>query len=284
MPVILAVLTWLSCSASSSGFVAKGGANLPRRHDCPPPPDGGVGASCWYHHRRRRQPLPAISLRGFRRNTKTFAGLSSLSVSSSSVSEGRVSNRDEEEATSLSPPQERHELGTWVPVGSASSLSGLDPVGIEIMGRNFVVWRSSSSKYNDVEWSVLNDECPHRKAPLSLGRIDCSSSDPVVGQPPCRIECPYHGWQFDGQGTLRRIPLLENGGKLPVDAGSVASHPVHVTGDLIWVFLPTAYHGESFPASVLPENYYFGLNYMTNRNATYYTQELPYSFDFVCEK
>jgi nitrite reductase/ring-hydroxylating ferredoxin subunit len=156
-------------------------------------------------------------------------------------------------------------LGAWVPVGSVSCLDGLDPTQVEIMGRKFVVWNPKSE-----EWSVLLDECPHRLSPLSLGRID-----PVTK----RIECPLHGWQFDGNGTLQSIPQLDPTASLCSESRSVESYATHVRGDLLWVFLPTLFHGESFPESILPEDYYPDWI-----NTTFYTQELPFSYDFLVER
>jgi phenylpropionate dioxygenase-like ring-hydroxylating dioxygenase large terminal subunit len=50
------------------------------------------------------------------------------------------------------------------------------------------------------------DECPHRLAPLSQGRVDRTTN--------C-IECPCHGWQFHANGTLVNIPQLEPEKTLP---------------------------------------------------------------------
>ena len=44
---------------------------------------------------------------------------------------------------------------------------------------------------------ALLDRCPHRNVPLSLGR--------VAGG---RLECAYHGWQFDADGACRHVPSL----------------------------------------------------------------------------
>ncbi len=49
----------------------------------------------------------------------------------------------------------------------------------------------------DGQPAALVDRCPHRNVPLSLGR--------VRGQ---ALECRYHGWQFDRQGTCVCIPGL----------------------------------------------------------------------------
>lgn len=43
--------------------------------------------------------------------------------------------------------------------------------------------------------AALIDRCPHRHAPLSAGR--------VVGG---AVECPYHGWRFDGEGQCTHLP------------------------------------------------------------------------------
>jgi nitrite reductase/ring-hydroxylating ferredoxin subunit len=165
---------------------------------------------------------------------------------------------------------ESKHLGAWAPVGSLSCLESLDPVEIEIMGHKFAVWKSAESV-----WSVLNNECPHRMAPLSLGRVD-----PLTN---C-LECPYHGWQFDHNGTLQSIPQLEPTAPLQAESRSVQSFPVHTTGDLLWVFLPTSFHGESFPKTLLPEDYYHGLAKFVDSGASFYSQDLPFSYDFLIEK
>ncbi|MGH2626036.1 MAG: Rieske 2Fe-2S domain-containing protein, partial [Anaerolineales bacterium] len=47
---------------------------------------------------------------------------------------------------------------------------------------------------------ALADRCPHRNAPLSLGRIRDGM-----------LECRYHGWCFDGAGACRSVPGLYEG-------------------------------------------------------------------------
>ena len=69
------------------------------------------------------------------------------------------------------------------------SLVGDVPAHVELVGLKLVVWRSGTT------WSVMRDVCPHRLAPLSMGRVDKSTG--------C-IECPYHGWQFAADGACSR--------------------------------------------------------------------------------
>ena len=82
-------------------------------------------------------------------------------------------------------------IGAWVPIHSVSSLRGLGPQRITTMGLDLVVWEGLNET-----WSVMTDACPHRLAPLSQGRVDTETG--------C-IECPYHGWQFDFEGSLIKV-------------------------------------------------------------------------------
>ena len=54
----------------------------------------------------------------------------------------------------------------------------------KLLGTQYVVFRDG-----DGQAHVLNDTCVHRGGSLSKGKV-------VDG---C-IECPYHGWQFAGDG------------------------------------------------------------------------------------
>ena len=55
--------------------------------------------------------------------------------------------------------------GGWLPVGSVSTMSSKEPNLIKIVNKDWVVWKGGE------EWSVQEDVCIHRKAPLSQGRI-----------------------------------------------------------------------------------------------------------------
>lgn len=175
------------------------------------------------------------------------------------------------------------QLGAWMPLGSASSLTGLTPVQIRVCGIDIAVWHEplpKDAKKDAVatEWSALVDACPHRLAPLSQGRVDPESG--------C-IECPYHGWQFDGDGALKALPQLEEGRTIDAamakKGAAATSLPVHAAGDLLFVFLPSDITGESWPISLLPEDHYPYLKDRIERGTTYYSRNLPYSLDFLLE-
>jgi phenylpropionate dioxygenase-like ring-hydroxylating dioxygenase large terminal subunit len=70
------------------------------------------------------------------------------------------------------------------------------PIARTIAGVPVVLFRSEGRA------AALVDRCPHRNVPLSLGRV-------VEGG---RLECAYHGWQFDCEGVCQKIPGLANEG------------------------------------------------------------------------
>lgn len=92
------------------------------------------------------------------------------------------------------------------------------------------------------------------------------------------------GWQFDTNGCLTVLPQLEEDKLSTVSKKSSAeSYPVHLTGDLIWAFIPSDVHGESFPIDLLPEQYYPCLMEDMKRDAIYTTLDHPCSFDMLIE-
>ncbi|HET9640065.1 MAG TPA: Rieske 2Fe-2S domain-containing protein [Allosphingosinicella sp.] len=76
----------------------------------------------------------------------------------------------------------------WHPIAFSSAL-GARPVAAILMGRRLVVARDREGPF------VLDDRCPHRGAPLSLGRLEAGA-----------IACPYHGWRFARGGHCLAVP------------------------------------------------------------------------------
>lgn len=64
---------------------------------------------------------------------------------------------------------------------------------IRYLGRDLVVWRGE-----DEQAHVMDAYCPHLGAHLGYGGR-------VVG---CDVVCPFHWWQFDGDGRNTLIPYL----------------------------------------------------------------------------
>ncbi len=67
------------------------------------------------------------------------------------------------------------------------------PLARTIQGTPVVLFRAGGRV------TAALDRCPHRNVPLSAGRV----------LPSGRLQCVYHGWEFDGDGRCRAIPGLD---------------------------------------------------------------------------
>jgi phenylpropionate dioxygenase-like ring-hydroxylating dioxygenase large terminal subunit len=115
----------------------------------------------------------------------------------------------------------------WVAVAPSRAV-GSKPHRALVSGIPFVIFRTGSALH------CLTDRCPHRFAPLSLGRIVEDT-----------LECPYHGWRFDGGGRCRAMPgMLE-----PIPNIAVARHPIRELNGLIFIS-PGAETGCPYPGAL----------------------------------
>ena len=175
----------------------------------------------------------------------------------------------------------RPRVGAWLPVASTSALGGFGPTRVEVLGQRLVCWQPDAAS-RPAAWSVLEDVCAHRFAPLSQGRVD-----KLTG---C-IECPYHGWQYNDTGRCTKIPQRPPetvAADLPANA-VVASLDTRVTGDVLWAFFDsrassTVAGGASSGGEALPFELFPDVRFPMLKNASHtYARELPYSFDFLVE-
>jgi phenylpropionate dioxygenase-like ring-hydroxylating dioxygenase large terminal subunit len=79
----------------------------------------------------------------------------------------------------------------------------------------------------DGEVSAIEDRCAHRFAPLSMGKL-------VGGD---RIQCAYHGLEFDGTGACVRNP---HGAKNIPSRARVKSYPVVEKHKAVWIWMGEA--------------------------------------------
>jgi phenylpropionate dioxygenase-like ring-hydroxylating dioxygenase large terminal subunit len=90
------------------------------------------------------------------------------------------------------------------------------PLAIKRFGMDLVVWRQ-----RDHHLSVFQDRCPHRGAKLSLGK--------VAGQ---HLQCPFHGFQFDGAGQCAFAPELNQA----IPGLKASAFEVKEAFDMIWIY------------------------------------------------
>ena len=96
----------------------------------------------------------------------------------------------------------------WYPV-CPSNFVKESPLSLRRLGHKIALWRDQSGVVH-----ALEDHCPHRGAPLSMGVI--------LGD---RLACPYHGVEVRCDGTVTRVPASP-GCKLE---GSRTTLSFHVT-------------------------------------------------------
>ncbi|NBW77702.1 MAG: aromatic ring-hydroxylating dioxygenase subunit alpha [Betaproteobacteria bacterium] len=77
----------------------------------------------------------------------------------------------------------------WFPICPSDFVKD-NPISLFRLGYKIALWRDATGKVH-----ALEDRCPHRGAPLSLGVI--------LGD---RIACAYHGVEVRQDGTVMRVP------------------------------------------------------------------------------
>ena len=110
--------------------------------------------------------------------------------------------------------------GVWVVVARADEVHPGRAEPAVACGQQLVVWRDATGVAH-----VQDASCPHRDVHLGWGGR-------VRG---CEIECPLHGWRFDGDGRrtdapwddqsrLRVHPVVEQDGLLLTWMGDSAPY------------------------------------------------------------
>lgn len=102
-------------------------------------------------------------------------------------------------------------------IAASSDEVGDTPLARHILGKPLVFFRTSSGAA-----VALDDRCPHRRYPLSRGR--------VVGD---SLQCGYHGFTYDGRGKCTLIPSQDS---VPESYG-VRAYPVHESWQWVWVWM-----------------------------------------------
>jgi len=107
----------------------------------------------------------------------------------------------------------------WFAIASSNEISE-KPVGVIRLDRELVLWRDANN-----EIKALEDICVHRKAKLSAGE--------VVGG---RLQCPFHGFEYDGDGKVKVIPALGKSYEVP-QRFAVKSYEVCEKAGMIWLWI-----------------------------------------------
>jgi phenylpropionate dioxygenase-like ring-hydroxylating dioxygenase large terminal subunit len=116
----------------------------------------------------------------------------------------------------------------WYPIAWAGEIAD-QPFGRTVLSEPIVLFRQDTG-----ELSAVGGRCPHRFAPLRLGKVIDN-----------RIECPYHGLMFDGNG---RCVVNPHDSFLP--KASVRSYPLIERYGLVWLWMG---YPERVDKSLIPD-------------------------------
>ena len=111
-------------------------------------------------------------------------------------------------------------MNFWYPIARSDEVTTDKPLRTQILSMMYVAFRDE----NDTPY-VLSDTCVHRGGSLGKGRIKNGC-----------VVCPYHGWEYGGDGHCVNIPSLGTDGKLPSRA-KVDSYPVQERYGILFAFL-----------------------------------------------
>jgi len=157
---------------------------------------------------------------------------------------------------------------TWVPLASTHELDPDRPTPVEFLGQKFATYRD-----NDGNWVVFDDACPHRLAPFSEGRVDRETN---------RLQCSYHGWEFNSEGKCTGIPQMtkEMQEQVPAKRSCATTYPAQVVKNIlfVWPWEEDCLSVLDNP-NALPEGILKGLP----EDSPTYTRDLPYGWDTLVE-
>jgi phenylpropionate dioxygenase-like ring-hydroxylating dioxygenase large terminal subunit len=126
----------------------------------------------------------------------------------------------------------------WYVIGRVNQFTANRPYKKTIWDKNYVVWKNKQNEFYAIE-----NECSHRGAELSGGRIMANNT----------VMCPYHGYEYNTEGVLSVVPGL-NFTNTPCQ--NIPAFKVVVQDE--WVYLNTVpdifkYSNEEFPVKIYRE-------------------------------
>jgi nitrite reductase/ring-hydroxylating ferredoxin subunit len=125
----------------------------------------------------------------------------------------------------------------WTVAAWATELPAGELLARTLLDEPLVFYRDASGTPR-----ALADRCPHRFAPLSMGRV-CDGG--------ASVQCPYHGLRFDGSGACVHNP--HGDGRIP-QAARVKSYPVVERWSALWVWMGEAERADPALIPAFPFN------------------------------
>lgn len=105
----------------------------------------------------------------------------------------------------------------WYAVATSDEV-GDQPISVQLLGRRWAVYRGPDGLV------ALEDRCPHRLAPLSIG-TNCGAV----------LQCRYHGWEFGSDGACVRVPSIGDDATIPPRARVDTPAALTERYGLVWI-------------------------------------------------
>mmetsp|Transcript_45548 Transcript_45548/g.110835 ORF Transcript_45548/g.110835 Transcript_45548/m.110835 type:complete len:385 (+) Transcript_45548:171-1325(+) len=209
----------------------------------------------------------------------------------------------------------------WWPVASLGSLDPTRPNAVELLNQKLVLFQSNTTSTASQGWTCLDDRCSHRFVPLSEGRVvpiqddeetdadSSSTSSPSSSWSsntgckscPAAIQCAYHGWEFDSEGSSIHVPQLQlnekehaGEGATPTTSkkkkkqntsrrGSVTSYPVRMMAGMVFVWAdPSSYETIGRHVDVVVPDI-AQTAYDMKGDIVVFQRDLPYGYELLGE-
>ena len=223
--------------------------------------------------------------------SSTIMMAASTLVQRSNLKDGDQAMKEQDSLVAIPPrPLEQN----WWPVVALTALDSSRPNAIKVLGKDLVIFKSDSTLEDDdsSSWTVLDDRCSHRFAPLSEGRViplssnqnseqeeeieNCSSGDGGS----CGIQCAYHGWEFDSTGTCAKVP--QDPSKTN-KARSIQTYPCRVAAGMVWIWSDPDTYSTIGRDIALPINPLLQKVVEQFGPASCYMRDLPYGMEILGE-
>lgn len=214
---------------------------------------------------------------------KPVADKSSLQAATADIEIANPSTEAAEE------PKQFDWFKAWHPLVPVEILDEEKPHKFVLLGQDIVVWNDGPSgsglfakktkkdKKLEGNWRVFVDECPHRKVPLSEGRVEGDGS----------LLCSYHGWRFDSDGACVAVPQIDNKGsemeRMKQNPKSKCnSFPTKIIEGVLWVW-PSSDENAILESELTPVNHREIEEGDDVWKGPWNFRELPYGQDFFVE-
>ena len=129
-------------------------------------------------------------------------------------------------------------MNFWYPAEESKNVGG-NPLKVQMLGLPFVLWRDDAGQAH-----CVSNTCTHRGGSIGDGKLvdNC-------------VQCPYHGWEFGGDGKATGIPMSvdDKAEKTACDSprSCAVAFPVKEEAGVLWVW-PTAGADAWLEASATP--------------------------------